>query len=98
MGHSGCPIRSWNTHPALGARKLKCGDVRTWYSLKIRGCPHLKDLDQLDFLASQLAAINSSVEQGISDLPDHKKLVVKYDDLCHRPKHCFNRITSHLIE
>jgi hypothetical protein len=88
----------FNIQSALEARKRQYGDINTWYSFKIKEYPHLKDLDPLESVAGQIAAINGSVEQGIADLPDYKKLVVQYEDFCQRPEFYFNEITRRLVE
>lgn len=88
----------FNIQSALEARKRQYGDINTWYSFKIKEYPHLKNLDPLESVAGQIAAINRSVEQGIADLPDHKKLVVRYEDFCQRPEHYYNEITRRIVE
>ena len=88
----------FNIQSALEARKRQYGDINTWYSFKIKEYPHLKGLDPLESVAGQIAAINGSVEQGIADLPDHKKLVVQYEDFCKRPEYYFNEIIRRLVE
>jgi hypothetical protein len=88
----------FNIQSALEARKRQYGDINTWYSFKIREFPELKNLDPLESVAGQVAAINRSVEQGIAGLPEHKKLVVQYEDFCKRPEHYFNEIASRLVE
>jgi hypothetical protein len=88
----------FNIQSALEARKRQYGDINTWYSFKIKEYPHLKGLDPLESVAGQIAAINGSVEQGIADLPDHKKLVVQYEDFCRRPEYYFNEIIRRLVE
>lgn len=72
----------FNIQSALEARKRQYGDINTWYSFKIREYPELKDLDPLESVAGQIFAINRSVEQGIEKLPEHKKLIVQYEDFC----------------
>lgn len=88
----------FNIQSALEARKRQYGDINTWYSFKIKEYPYLKDLNPLESVAGQIAAINRSVEQGFSALPDHKKLVVQYEDFCQRPEHYYNEIISLLVE
>ncbi|MGF2733407.1 sulfotransferase [Marinobacter sp. DUT-1] len=88
----------FNIQSALEARKRQYGDINTWYSFKIKEYPHLKDLSPLESVAGQIAAINRSIEQGIAALPDHKKLVVQYEDFCQRPEYYYNEITRRLIE
>lgn len=88
----------FNIQSALEARKRQYGDINTWYSFKIKEYPHLKDLSPLESVSGQIAAINRSVEQGIAELPDHKKLVVQYEDFCQRPEYYYNEITRRLVE
>lgn len=88
----------FNIQSALEARKRQYGDINTWYSFKIKEYTQLKDLDPLESVAGQIAAINRSVEKGISALPEHKKLVVQYADFCQRPEYYYNEITRRLVE
>jgi len=88
----------FNIQSALEARKRQYGDINIWYSFKIKEYPHLKDLNPLESVAGQIAAINRSVEQSFSTLPDQKKLVVQYEDFCQRPEHYYNEITHRLVE
>lgn len=88
----------FNIQSALEARKRQYGDINTWYSFKIKEYPHLKDLNPLESVAGQVVAINRSVEQDIAALPEHKKLVVQYEDFCQRPEYYYNEITRRLLE
>lgn len=88
----------FNIQSALEARKRQYGDINTWYSFKIKEYPVLKNLDPLEAVAGQIAAINHSVEQGIANLPDRKKLVVEYEDFCQRPEDYYKKITRKLVE
>ncbi|MCC4282813.1 sulfotransferase [Marinobacter salarius] len=86
----------FNIQSALEARKRQYGDIRTWYSFKIKEYPALKNLDPLESVAGQIAAINRSVEQGIAMLPDQQRLVVQYEDFCQRPQHYYEEIVRRL--
>jgi len=88
----------FNIQSALEARKRQYGDLGTWYSFKIKEYSELQNLDPLESVAGQIAAINASVEQGIADLPERKKLVIQYEDFCQRPEHYYNEIVSRLVE
>ncbi|MGO4998495.1 sulfotransferase [Oceanisphaera sp. W20_SRM_FM3] len=88
----------FNIQSALEARKRQYGDINTWYSFKIKEYPKLKGLEPLESVAGQIAAINRSVEAGIEDLPEHKKLVVKYEDFCKQPAYYYNEISRRLKE
>lgn len=88
----------FNIQSALEARKRQYGDINTWYSFKIKEYPELKDLDPLESVAGQIAAINWSVEQGIAGLPENQKLIVQYEDFCQRPEHYYHEISRRLVE
>lgn len=88
----------FNIQSALEARKRQYGDISTWYSFKIKEYPKLKGLDPIESVAGQIAAINYAVEQGIAALPEHKRLVIQYEDFCHRPEHYYNEITRRLVD
>jgi sulfotransferase family protein len=88
----------FNIQSALEARKRQYDDINTWYSFKIKEYPQLKNLDPLESVAGQIVAINNSVEQGIASMPEHKKVVVQYEDFCQRPRHYYEEIRSRLVE
>jgi hypothetical protein len=88
----------FNIQSALQARKRQYGDIKTWYSFKIKEYPELKHLDPLESVAGQIAAINHSVEQGTTHLPDHQKLLIQYEDFCQQPEHYYREITDRLAE
>ena len=86
----------FNIQSALEARRRQYGDINTWYSFKIKEYPHLKELDPLESVAGQIAAINCSVERGIASLPEENKLVVPYESFCENPKYYYNEIIRRL--
>lgn len=57
----------FNIQSALEARKRQYGDIQTWYSFMIKEYPKLKDLDTLESVAGQIAAINCTVETASPD-------------------------------
>lgn len=88
----------FNIQSALEARKRQHGDINSWYSFKIKEYPHIKDLDPLEAVAGQIAAINRSVEEGMAALTECSKLVVSYEDFCARPAHYYNEVCRRLAE
>ncbi len=88
----------FNIQSALEARKRQYGDINAWYSFKIKEFPELKNLDPLESVAGQIAAINRSVEQGLAGLPENRKLVVQYEDFGQRPEYYFNEIIRRVVE
>jgi hypothetical protein len=76
----------------LEARKRQYGSFGPWYSFKIREFPHLQGLQPLESVAGQIAAINKSIERGLSKLPPDQCLVVPYESFCRHPTHYLNEL------
>lgn len=88
----------FNIQSAIEARQRQFGDIQTWYSFRIKEYPELKELEPLESVAGQIAAINFSVEQSFSLLSRNRKLLVQYEDFCRRPEHYYKEITHRLRE
>ena len=86
----------FNIQSALEARKRQYGDINAWYSFKIKEYPYLKDLDPLESCAGQIAAINRCIDRALEALPEHRKLLVEYEDFCQRPEFYFQEIVDRL--
>jgi len=88
----------FNIQSALEARKRQYGDINSWYSFKIKEYAQLKDLSPLESVAGQIAAINISIERGMSGLGNHKALTVQYEDFCKSPELFYEKILQKLGE
>ena len=88
----------YNIQSALEARKRQYGDIKKWYSFKIKEYSILKNLDPLESVAGQIASINRSVEEGLSMLPDQKKLIIDYENFCQNPQQYYKEITQRLVQ
>ena len=86
----------FNIQSALEARKRQYGDIRRWYSFRIREYPDLKDLDPLESVAGQIAAINRSIEIGMRSVPPHRRLTIAYEAFCEDPRACYDAIAERL--
>ena len=86
----------FNVQSALEARKRQYGDIRQWYSFRIREYPELKNRDPLESVAGQIAAINRSVEIGMQSVPDDRRLTIAYEAFCKDPRGCYEQITERL--
>ena len=86
----------FNIQSALEARKRQYGDIRTWYSFRIREYAQLKDLDPLESVAGQIAAINRSIKIGMQSIPDGRTLSIPYEEFCENPEACYRRISQRL--
>jgi hypothetical protein len=75
-----------NVASILAARKRQHGCEASWYSFKIPEYPQLKDLEPIQQAAGQLHFINRALTRGLESIPDSRKLVVDYEDLCEAPK------------
>lgn len=88
----------FNIQSALEARKRQYGDIRAWYSFKIKEYPRLEGLEPLESVAGQIHAINSSVQRALESIPEHKKLVIRYEDFCREPASYYAEIVGRLRE
>jgi hypothetical protein len=84
----------FNIQSALEARIRQYGDINTWYSFKIKEYPQLKNLNPLESVAGQIFAINRSIEEGMSGIPEENKLIVEYEDFCKRPSYYYDKIVN----
>lgn len=81
-----------NVSSILDARKLQLGNEREWYSFKIPEYPQLKELDPIMQSAGQLSFINSAVTKGMATLKESRKLIVEYEEFCHKPRIVFDQL------
>ena len=88
----------FNIQSALEARKRQYGDIRRWYSFRIREYPDLKDLDPLESVAGQIAAINRSIEIGMRSVPAQRRLTIAYEDFCKDPRSCHEKLKAKLCD
>jgi hypothetical protein len=102
-GHFNRPLFIWvkrdpifTIQSVLEARKRQYGSVGPWYSFKIREFPHLQGLQPLESVAGQIAAINRSIEMGLSRLPADQYLIVPYESFCPQPTHYLNELRKRL--
>lgn len=86
----------FNVQSALEARKRQYGDIRQWYSFRIREYPELKNLEPLESVAGQIAAINRSIEIGMQSVPDERRLTVSYEAFCNDPRAFYEQIEERL--
>jgi hypothetical protein len=88
----------FNIQSALEARRRQYGDIRVWYSFKIKEYQDLQNLDPLQSVARQIHAINHSVETALDSLTSSRKLLVQYEDFCEDPAAYFRRLVDKLRE
>ena len=86
----------FNIQSALEARQRQYGNMDTWYSFRIREYHALKDLEPLDSVAGQIAAINRSVEHGLESVPEDRRMTVRYEDFCRAPSEIYKEIVDRL--
>lgn len=92
----------YNIQSLLLARERQYGDMRQWYSFKIRDYDRLKGLPPVESVSGQVASIHSSIEQGLSNLPNEQKLTVDYEDFCRSPASTYaslaEKLSAHRVE
>ncbi|MDD2780469.1 sulfotransferase [Sulfuricurvum sp.] len=85
-----------NIESALKAREKQYGTINQWYSFKIPEYNQLKDMNPYAQVAGQIFYINKAVEKGLQNVPEHKKLVVEYEEFCENPKKFYDQIVGML--
>jgi hypothetical protein len=85
-----------NIESALKAREKQFGSIDEWYSFKIPEYKELKKLNAYEQVAGQVHHINEAIENGLKDVSDHKKIVVKYEDFCNNPNFIYDELVSKL--
>lgn len=88
----------FNMQSALEARRRQFGDIATWYSFRIREYPRLKDLDPLESVAGQIAAIRRSIEIGLQSVPPVRQIDIPYEEYCKDPARYCDQVAAALQE
>lgn len=86
----------FNVQSVLEARQRQFGDVRQWYSFKIREYPELKNLEPMESAAGQVCSINRDIEKALSAMPAHRTLKVSYEQFCDDPRRVFEQLRDRL--
>lgn len=85
-----------NVASVLEARKRQLGSEDSWYSFKIPEYDELKNCDPISQAAGQVHYINRAVEIGLKNVPDHRKLIVQYENFCDSPEQAFQALRDRL--
>lgn len=88
----------YNIQSLLLARERQYGDMRQWYSFKIRDYDRLKDLPPVESVSGQVASIHASIEKGLAGLSEGQKLTVDYEDFCRDPACTYASLAERLGE
>ena len=85
-----------NIESALKARERQLGSIKEWYSFKFPEYHELKKLTPHEQVAGQIYYINKTVESGLEDVVEHKKMVVSYEEFCTDPEKFYNELVEKL--
>ena len=85
-----------NIESALKAREKQFGDLDKWYSFKIPEYKELKKLTPYEQVAGQVYYINKAIVNGLENILDHKKIIVKYEDFCKNPEFVYDELVAKL--
>jgi hypothetical protein len=83
-----------NVASVLEARKRQLGSEAAWYSFKIPEYESLQNLDPVSQAAGQVHYIDRAVTQGLSQVAEHRKLVVQYEEFCRDPQRTFDQLSE----
>ncbi len=87
-----------NIASALEARERQLGRIDKWYSFKIPEYDKLKKLSPYEQVAGQIYYINKAVEKGLSNVVEHKKMTVHYEEFCDNPQVFYKLICEKLSD
>ena len=86
-----------NIRSLYDARIRQYGDEKHWYSFKTPNYNELiKINDPYDQIRAQVLTIHEGINNGLSSVPDKKKMLVKYEDFCKNPKKIYNDLSHKL--
>lgn len=87
-----------NIASALDARKRQLGSIEKWYSFKIPEYNELKKLNPYEQVAGQIHYINKAVENSLTNVAEHKKMTVNYEDFCAAPTEVYELLCKKLMQ
>lgn len=85
-----------NVASILAARRRQMGSEEAWYSFKIREYEQLKGMTAIRQSAGQLHYINKALIEGLKTVPESRKLVVRYEELCQSPSEVLESLLRRL--
>lgn len=85
-----------NIASILKARERQLGSIENWYSFKIPEYEELIRLNPYEQAAGQVHFINQAVENGLKEVPEHKKITINYEDFCVDPKYFYDELLEKL--
>jgi hypothetical protein len=85
-----------NIESALQARERQLGSINEWYSFKIPEYCELKKLAPYDQVAGQVYYINKAIEEQFENVPEYKKMTVRYEEFCENPKKTYDSLIAKL--
>lgn len=86
-----------NTRSVLEARKRQYGTYNHWYSFIIPEYEELMKIENMEEqVRKQICCINNAIEKGLGNVPEEKKVSVKYEDFCASPEKVYREIYKKL--
>jgi hypothetical protein len=86
----------FNIQSMLEARERQLGSRNNWYSFKIKEYEMLAKLDPVHQVAGQIYFTNKAVTEGLSKIPESKKMSIAYEDFCRDPAQVYNTLIKKL--
>lgn len=96
-----CLQRNIESHvkSVIKARERQYGTQNKWYSFLIPEYESLSKIEDIEVqVRCQIEAINNAVVNGLKNVPDQKKIQVKYEEFCLNPKKLYHEICEKLQE
>ena len=67
-------------------REERFGSVDTWWSLRPSNYALLKELPPAQQIAGQLLAIRNTIDKGLNDIEESRKIIVQYEHFTQKPE------------
>lgn len=88
-----------HTRSVLEARKRQFGTYDEWYSFLIPEYDELIQISDPEIqVKKQIMYINEAITVGLKEVPDQKKIQIKYENFCKDPSSLFYEIQDKLSE
>ena len=75
----------YNMQSLYLARKKYTGNTNIWFSLRPKEYEKLKNREVFDQIAGQVYFLRKAIDLGLKTLPNERKSVFSYEDICNNP-------------
>lgn len=82
----------FNMQSLYFARKKYTDSIFHWWSLKPKEYPMIKNFTIYEQIAAQVFCLKKAINEGLKTLPDNRKIIFSYDEVCNSPEKIYECI------